>query len=141
MDWTLIAQKVVLSFMTATFSIGAFFSFVVAPTLFKTLPKSEAGKVVEKIFPLYFALCLGLDALSLLAVFKANVGFILILVLILTITLNAVQLYVIIPESREKKKIGDREGFRKIHTVSVVMNLTVVVLNLLGVVYLIFKPF
>jgi len=141
MDWTLIAQKIVLSFMTATFSIGAFFSFVVAPILFKTLPRSEAGKVVEKIFPLYFGLCLGLDALSLLAVFKANVGFILILILILTITLNAVQLYVVIPESRERKQKGDREGFRKIHSISVAMNLTVVVLNLLGVLYLIFKPF
>ncbi len=141
MDWSLIAQKIVLSFMTATFAIGAFFSFFVAPTLFKTLPKSEAGKVVEKIFPIYFALCLGLDALSLLAVFKANVGFILILILILTITLNAVQLYVILPESREKKRSGDREGFKRVHTISVFMNLTVVVLNLLGILYLIFKPF
>ena len=140
MDWSLIAQKIVLAFMTATFSIGAFFSFVVAPILFKTLPKQEAGKIVEKIFPIYFGMCLGLDALSLLAVFKANVGFILILILILTITLNAVQLYVIIPESREKKQ-KDYQGFLKLHKISVMMNTAVVVLNLLGVLYLIFKPF
>ena len=140
MDWSFVAQKIVLSFMSATFAIGAFFSFVVAPILFKTLPKEQAGKVVEKVFPLYFALCLGLDALSLLAVFKANVGFILILILILTITLNAVQLYVILPESREKKKT-DYQGFLKLHKISVIMNLSVVVLNLLGVLYLIFKPF
>ncbi len=140
MDWTLVAQKIVLAFMMATFSIGMFFSFVVAPILFKTLPKEQAGKVVERVFPIYFALCLGLDALSLLAVFKANVGFILILILILTITLNAVQLYVIIPESREKKRT-DYEAFRKLHKISVSMNLAVVILNLLGVLYLIFKPF
>ena len=140
MDLALVAQKIVLSFMSATFSIGMFFSFVVAPILFKTLPKSEAGKIVEKVFPLYFGLCLGLDALSLLAVFKANVGFILILILILTITLNAVQLYVIIPESKEKKKT-DYEGFLKLHKISVIMNSAVVFLNLAGVLYLIFKPF
>lgn len=140
MDWSLIAQKIVLSFMTATFAIGSFFSFVVAPILFKTLPKEQAGKIVEKVFPLYFGLCMGLDALSLLAVFKANVGFILILILVLTITLNAVQLYVILPESREKKKT-DYKAFLKLHKISVMMNLSVVVLNLLGVLYLIFKPF
>jgi hypothetical protein len=140
MDWTLIAQKIVLSFMTATFAIGAFFSFVVAPILFKTLPKEEAGKVVEKIFPIYFGLCLALDALSLLAVFKANVGFILILILILTITFNAIQLYIIIPESREKKRT-DYKAFLKLHKISVTLNLSVVVLNFLGILYLIFKPF
>lgn len=140
MDWSLIAQKIVLSFMTATFAIGSFFSFVVAPILFETLPKEQAGKIVEKVFPLYFGLCMGLDALSLLAVFKANVGFILILILVLTITLNAVQLYVILPESREKKKT-DYKAFLKLHKISVIMNLSVVVLNLLGVLYLIFKPF
>jgi hypothetical protein len=140
MDWTLIAQKIVLSFMTATFAIGAFFSFVVAPILFKTLPKEEAGKVVEKIFPIYFGLCLALDALSLLAVFKANVGFILILILILTITFNAIQLYIIIPESRERKRT-DYKAFLKLHKISVTLNLSVVVLNFLGILYLIFKPF
>jgi len=140
MDWSLVAQKIVLSFTSATFAIGAFFSFLVAPLLFKTLLKELVGKVVEKVFPFYFALCLGLDALSLLAVFKANVGFILILILILTITLNAVQLYVILPESREKKK-SDYEGFLKLHKISVAMNFSVVLLNFLGVLYLIFKPF
>jgi len=126
--------------MTATFAIGAFFSFAVAPILFKTLPKEQAGKVVERVFPIYFALCLGLDALSLLAVFKANVGFILILILILTITFNAIQLYIIIPESREKKKT-DYKAFLKLHKISVGLNMSVVILNLLGVLYLIFKPF
>jgi hypothetical protein len=140
MDWSLIAQKIVLAFTTATFSIGAFFSFVIAPILFKTLGKESAGKVVERVLPIYFALCLGLDALSLLAVFKANVGFILILILILTITLNAVQLYVIIPESREKKK-SDYQGFLKLHKISVTLNAAVIFLNLTAVLYLIFKPF
>ncbi len=139
-DWSLIAQKLVLVFMTATFAIGSFFSFVVAPILFKTLPKEQAGKVVERVFPIYFALCMGLDALSLLMVFKANVGAPLILILILTITLNAIQLYVIIPESREKKKT-DYKAFLKLHKISVMLNLSVIVLNLLGILYLIFKPF
>jgi hypothetical protein len=140
MDWTLIAQKIVLSFMTATFAIGAFFSFIVAPILFKTLPKEQAGKVVERVFPIYFGLCMALDALSLLAVFKANVGFILILILILTITFNAIQIYVIIPESREKKRT-DYKAFLKLHKISVILNLSVVILNFLGILYLIFKPF
>ena len=125
--------------MASTFAIGSFFSFVVAPILFKALGKEQAGKVVEKIFPIFFATCLGLDAISLLAVFKANVGFLLILILILTITFNAVQLYVILPESREKKKT-DYAAFLKLHKISVILNLSVIILNLAGVIYLIFKP-
>lgn len=125
--------------MASTFAIGSFFSFVVAPLLFKTLGKEQAGKVVEKIFPIFFATCLGLDAISLLAVFKANVGFLLILILILTITLNAIQLYVILPESKEKKKT-DYKAFLKLHKISVILNLSVIFLNLAGVIYLIFKP-
>ncbi|HIP98391.1 MAG TPA: DUF4149 domain-containing protein [Aquifex aeolicus] len=140
MDVNPIAEKLVLAFTTATFSIGVFFSFVIAPILFKTLGKEQAGKIVEKTLPLYFALCLGLDALSLLAVFKANVGFILILILILTITLNAVQLYIIFPESREKKRT-DYQGFLKLHKISLTFNIAVILLNLTAVLYLIFKPF
>jgi uncharacterized membrane protein len=139
LDITLVAQKIVLTFMASTFAIGSFFSFVVAPLLFKTLGKEQAGKVVEKIFPIFFATCLGLDAISLLAVFKANVGFLLILILILTITLNAIQLYVILPESKEKKKT-DYKAFLKLHKISVILNLSVIFLNLAGVIYLIFKP-
>ncbi|HID79694.1 MAG TPA: DUF4149 domain-containing protein [Aquifex aeolicus] len=140
MDVNPIAEKLVLAFTTATFSIGVFFSFVIAPILFKTLGKEQAGKIVEKTLPLYFALCLGLDALSLLAVFKANVGFILILILILTITLNAVQLYIIFPESREKKRTN-YQGFLKLHKISLTFNIAVILLNLTAVLYLIFKPF
>jgi len=140
MDVNPIAEKLVLAFTTATFSIGVFFSFVIAPILFKTLGKEQAGKIVEKTLPLYFALCLGLDALSLLAVFKANVGFILILILILTITLNAVQLYIIFPESREKKRTY-YQGFLKLHKISLTFNIAVILLNLTAVLYLIFKPF
>ena len=138
LDITFIAQKLVLTFMASTFAIGSFFSFVVAPLLFKTLGKEQAGRVVEKIFPIFFATCLGLDAISLLAVFKANVGFLLILILILTITFNAIQLYIIIPESRERKRT-DYQAFLKIHKISVILNLSVIILNFLGVVYLIFK--
>ncbi|NPB05162.1 MAG: DUF4149 domain-containing protein [Aquificae bacterium] len=140
MDWSLVAQKVVLAFMSATFSVGAFFSWVVLPILARTLEPEAVSRVVERVLPIYFFLCLMLDALSLLAVFKANVGFILILILILTITLNAVQLYVVIPEIREKKRV-DYEGFVKLKNLSSVMNLAVVFLNLTGVLYLIFKPF
>jgi hypothetical protein len=137
----LLAQKLVLVFMTITFSIGAFFSFVIAPILFKNLTKELAGSIVEKVFPIYFGLCLFFDAISLLAVFKANVGFLLILILILTITLNAVQLFIMLPTAMELKQTQQKEEFLKLHRISVIINLSVIFLNFAGILYLLFKGF
>jgi hypothetical protein len=40
-------DKLLLFLNSAYLGLGAFFSFYVAPTLFKVLEKTEAGKVVE----------------------------------------------------------------------------------------------
>jgi hypothetical protein len=49
-------DKLLLFLNSAYLGLGAFFSFYVAPTLFKVLEKTEAGKVVERVFPVYFSL-------------------------------------------------------------------------------------
>ena len=43
----------------------AFFSFVVAPSVFGVLPSSEAGRVVGAIFPRYYLLGAGLATIAL----------------------------------------------------------------------------
>jgi hypothetical protein len=47
-------DKLLLFLNSAYLGLGAFFSFYVAPTLFKVLEKTEAGKVVERVFPCLF---------------------------------------------------------------------------------------
>jgi len=42
-----------------------FFSFVVAPTVFKNFPRETAGDIVGHIFPKYYAVCLGAGAVAL----------------------------------------------------------------------------
>ena len=45
-----------LSAILIAFSLGAmiFFSAVVAPTIFRTIPAEEAGKLLRAVFPNYF---------------------------------------------------------------------------------------
>lgn len=42
-----------------------FFSFVVAPSVFRALPSADAGKVVGAIFPAYYALGAGAGTVAL----------------------------------------------------------------------------
>ncbi|MEJ7555972.1 MAG: DUF4149 domain-containing protein, partial [Aquificaceae bacterium] len=50
--------------------LGAFFSFFIAPTLFKVLQKEQAGAVVEKVFPVYFSLGLVASLITIILSFK-----------------------------------------------------------------------
>jgi putative copper export protein len=43
-------------------------SFVVAPTVFRNLPRQEAGSVMSMVFGSYYSLCIGLGLVALVAV-------------------------------------------------------------------------
>ena len=50
-----------------------FFSFVVAPVVFKTLDREKAREVDERIFPLYYKLGYICEALTLISFFAPPV--------------------------------------------------------------------
>ncbi|MGC8853094.1 MAG: DUF4149 domain-containing protein [Hydrogenobacter sp.] len=100
--------------------LGMFFSFYVAPVLFKVLQKEQAGRVVEKVFPVYFGIGLVVSLLSLMLGFRLSKW--LTLLWILNVLILAFQEFYVIPHSRELK-LTDYQAFMKLHGISVTLNL------------------
>jgi len=80
-------DKLLLFLNSAYLGLGAFFSFYVAPTLFKVLEKTEAGKVVERVFPVYFSLGVVVMLISTLLGWKVSRSFFLLALINLLIHL------------------------------------------------------
>jgi fatty acid desaturase len=111
-----------LLFLNAFYlGLGTFFSFYVAPLLFRVLEKEYAGRVVEKVFPVYFGLGLIFSLLSLILGFRLGKG--VVIILILNLIILAFQEFYVLPLSHHLK-FTDYEAFMKWHGISMVLNLT-----------------
>ena len=120
------------------FGLGSFFSFVVAPELFKNLDRTTAGGIVEKVFPLYFGVGIGAVGVSLLIGITSKMSrFLLLLIGINLLLLIALEFY-ILPEAHSLKVASSPE-FRKMHLISVIMSTVSLFLTFGAVVYLIVK--
>jgi hypothetical protein len=104
-----------------------FFSFVIAPTVHKFLPKTKSGPYIRKIFPIYYILNGFLSLGSLLAIaylgvfnaiFYAN-GIILVLFLF--------SYFYLIP-SINKIKLKNDSKFKILHSGSVILNIIQILL-------------
>lgn len=110
-----------LFFLNAFYlGLGTFFSFYLAPLLFRVLEKEYAGKVVEKVFPVYFGLGLILGLLSLILGFRLGKWF--VIILILNLIILGFQEFYVLPLSHHLK-LTDYEAFIKWHGISMVLNL------------------
>ncbi len=100
--------------------LGSFFSFFVAPTLFRVLQKEQAGTVVERVFPAYFSVGLVVSLITLILGFKySKLIFGLALVNALT---HALHIFYVLPTAHALKAI-DYQAFIKWHGISMGMNL------------------
>ncbi|VAX19127.1 hypothetical protein MNBD_NITROSPINAE04-331 [hydrothermal vent metagenome] len=125
-----------------------FFSFIGAPSIFQTVDKKTAGDIVGVIFPKYYLLgyICSLISLGALAFLGAKSGFLFpvkaglaILAVMACITfysglvtapkVNSVK-YQIRGETDEAKLAPLRKQFGKLHGISMVLNLTVLLLGL-----------
>lgn len=110
-----------LLFLNAFYlGLGTFFSFYLAPLLFKVLEKEYAGRIVEKVFPVYFGLGLILGSLSLILGFR--LGKWVVIVVILNLIILAFQEFYVLPISHHLK-FTDYEAFMRWHGISMVLNL------------------
>lgn len=107
--------------------LGSFFSFFVAPTLFRVLQKQQAGAVVEKIFPVYFGIGLVVSAVTLLLSFKLD-RLLLVLAFINTV-IHALHLFYVLPTAHALKAV-DYSAFMKWHGISMGMNLLSLLITL-----------
>ena len=116
----------VLATLVTAFVFGgmAFFSFAVAPLVFRQLPKETAAEFMRAAFPLYYAVMAGASALAALAAALvspieaaimgvAAVVFVALRQLLLP-ALNA---------RRERVDAASDAAFRRLHGLSMVVNL------------------
>ncbi len=129
-------EKLILALVSFYLGLGSFFSFYVAPILFRVLDKSQAGSVVEKVFPVYFGIGIGVFLVSLVLSFLSSMGKPAYLFMISALILLLLLEFYILPVSHSLKAT-DYQAFMRYHGISMVMNLGVLVLSLITVLYLI----
>lgn len=113
-------DKILLFLNSAYLGLGSFFSFYVAPTLFKVLQKEQAGSVVERVFPVYFSLGLVVSVITLLMGLK--LGRLILLLALVNAVLHALHLFYILPTVHNLKPV-DYSAFMKWHGISMGVNL------------------
>ena len=109
-----------------------FFSFIVAPVIFKVLDAVNAGKFVRKIFPFYYMI--NLIILSLVVILfiynsQINIDFYLVLFLAL---LFAFLLFILMPMINKFKDNNEDKKFDFSHKLSVILNFV----QMVGLIYL-----
>tara|TARA_B000000477_G_C5946377_1_gene165917 strand:+ start:114 stop:503 length:390 start_codon:yes stop_codon:yes gene_type:complete len=104
-------------------------SFVVASTVFKSLELKYSSIFLRSIFPKFFTLIsiLGFICLALNIIYSAS--FYQFIVSGLTVVL-AIICYVIIPATNKATDDKDKNKFRLLHTVSVVLTLIILILHI-----------
>ena len=118
-------------------SLGAmlFFSFVIAPVIFKVLNANNARKFVRKIFPHYYLInlvILSVAVLLLLYISSVNLDFYITLIIAI---LFAFSLFILMPLINKLKDIKEEQKFKYSHTLSVIINF----IQIIGLIYLVFK--
>lgn len=105
---------------------------VVAPVLFKTLTPEQAGPFLRAIFPKLFSLAFLLGCAALGLSFFGIGGTISIGVFLITAIFMAI-CYLIIPATNSAKDSGDEKTFKKLHSLSVFLTITILLLNVIWI--------
>ena len=111
-----------------------FFSFVIAPVIFKVLDASNASKFVRKIFPHYYLVNLIVLSIAVLLLFyisSVNLDFYITLVIAI---LFAFSLFVLMPLINKFKDSKEEKKFKYSHALSVIINF----IQIVGLIYLVF---
>ncbi len=128
-------EKLTLILLSFYFGLGTFFSFYVAPTLFKVLERNQAGAVVEKVFPVYFGIGIVVVLISL--ILGKDFRKIFISLGVLNLILLLFEEFYIIPKMHHLKQTN-YELFLKYHGISMAINLLILLLTLskIGFIFL-----
>ena len=107
---------------------------IVAPVLFKNLSAKDAGPVLRAIFPRLFGLAFAFGLLALVVSVADNQGLIPKAVFLFTVVAMAI-CYLIIPATNSAKDAGNEGAFKKLHTLSVVLTMIVLITNITCLLY------
>ena len=102
--------------------IMLFFSFAVAPVIFKVLEENDARKFVRTIFPYYYLINLILILLICIFLFYKNfISFDFYLLAIVAI-MFAISLFILMPMINNAMDQGKEKKFKYLHAFSVIIN-------------------
>ena len=114
--------------------IMLFFSFAVAPIIFKVLKENEARKFVRTIFPYYYFINLILIlVICIFLLYKSFISFDFYL-LVSVALLFAISLFILMPSINNARDRGEENKFKYLHAISVIINF----LQIIILIYVLF---
>ena len=125
-------ENLVQNLIAISLGTMIFFSFIVAPVIFKVLDAINAGKFVRKIFPFYYMInliILSLVVILLIYNSQINTDFYFVLFLAL---LFAFLLFILMPMINKFKDNNEDKKFDFSHKLSVILNFV----QMVGLIYL-----
>ena len=126
------SEQIIMNLVSLVLGIMLFFSFILAPMIFKVLPPDNAGVFIRAIFPYYYLVnLLILSSVTIFYVYYSTfvLDFYLVLISALLFFFNLVYL---MPKINKFKDDRNEKAFKVSHFTSVVINFAQLIM--LGVV-------
>ena len=125
-------ENLIQNILAISLGMMIFFSFVLAPMIFKILDAENAGKFVRKIFPYYyFVNLIFLSIAVILFIIISSLGLSFYITLALAISFIFAQ-FVLMPIINKLKDNNEEKKFKYAHGLSFVINF----MQMIGLVYL-----
>ena len=125
-------ENLIQSILAINLGMMIFFSFVLAPMIFKLLDAENAGKFVRKIFPYYyFVNLIFLSIAVILFVIISSLGLSFYITLSLAISFVFAQ-FILMPIINKFKDNNEEKKFKYAHGTSVLINF----IQMIGLIYL-----
>ena len=125
-------ENLIQNILAISLGMMIFFSFVLAPMIFKILDAENAGKFVGKIFPYYyFVNLIFLSIAVILFVIISSLGLSFYITLSLAISFVFAQ-FILMPIINKFKDNNEEKKFKYAHGTSVLINF----IQMIGLIYL-----
>ena len=125
-------ENLIQNILAINLGMMIFFSFVLAPIIFKILDAENAGKFVRKIFPYYyFVNLIFLSIAVILFVIISSLGLSFYITLSLAISFVFAQ-FILMPIINKFKDNNEEKKFKYAHGTSVLINF----IQMIGLIYL-----
>ena len=126
---------VITIFPVLSLGMMLFFSFVIAPTVFKFLPNTQSGPYIRKLFPIYYIINAVLALGSLIAIASLGVFNIIFYANTIILVLFALCYFYLMP-AINKQKAKTNRAFKILHGSSIIINFIQIILLILITVIL-----
>ena len=125
-------ESLIQNILAICLGMMIFFSFVLAPMIFKILDAENAGKFVRKIFPYYYFVNLAFLLIAIILFFViSSISINFYITLALAISFIFAQ-FVLMPLINKLKDKNEEKKFKYAHSASVAINF----IQMLGLIYL-----